>query len=114
MSMELITYNSSTGQVTFEGRTATIGGLQGANPEDMRASAANEQARAERKLRHGIVSDGAFSPSEMLYRARRLLAVADLIEAEQTTEKARKAAQRKAKAAATRAHNKDPFGFRNC
>lgn len=111
--MEPTTYNSSTGQVTFEGRTATIGGLQGVSHEAMRAMAADEKARAERKLRHGINSEGAFSPSEVLYRARRLLAVADLIEAEQATEKARKAAQRKAKAAATRAHNKDPFGFRN-
>ena len=82
-------------EVIFEGRRAWLGGTSTASPEAMRARAVDLQKEVARKA----------------FDARRLLAWADAVEAEQAEAEAKAAAERKAKAAATRARRADPFGF---
>lgn len=85
----------SSWDVTFEGQRAQISGTHLVTPEGMRMRAdANEQ-----------------HAQEELYRARRLRALAAVVEQQQTEEAARKAQQRKERSARTRAHKRDPFGF---
>lgn len=80
--------------VTFEGRTFW-GLMPAGTPATLRALADDNEARA----------------TELLFKARMARAVADVKEERATVEAERKAAQRRERAAATRAHNRDPFGF---
>ena len=80
---------------TFEGRTFTFGGSAFETVESLMASALWHQERARREAA----------------AARFALALAHRMERDQAEEAARKAGQRKARAAATRARRADPFGF---
>lgn len=63
---------------------------------------AGERQSAERNLKRLLID---------LERCARRLAVIDLLEREAAAEAAEARLQRNAKAAFTRAHNKDPWGF---
>ena len=80
-------------RVDFEGRSTWMHVTR--DVEALRASAERLESEA----------------ADRLYRARRARALADRFEVEQTTEAERKATQRRERAAATRAHKADPFGF---
>jgi hypothetical protein len=98
MSADDITVKSTGGGyvVTYEGRTAAVGGFSYATPDAMLRAA--ERAESDRQGRYE-------------YQARRYRALAAYVTAQQATETARRTAQRRERAAATRAHNRDPFGF---
>lgn len=83
-------------EVTFEGRLAIMGGTDLASPEAMLEAAQQLEQRA----------------TDAVYRARRLRALAAHVAAQRAAEAERAEAQRNARAAATRAHNRDPFGFK--
>lgn len=80
--------------VTFEGRRSWPVSLDH-DPANLRASAERLEAEA----------------ADRLYRARRARALADHFEIEQAQQAQAARRQRRERAAATRAHNADPFGF---
>ena len=84
-------------EVTFRGNTATVSGTSYANPTAMRETAAADRLRA----------------ALLLHNAARYEALADAVEADEAEREAAARAERIRKAAATRAKNKDRFGFRS-
>lgn len=83
-------------EIVFEGRTMLTFDPNTQSLEDLEANAI---ALAERA-------------AQAAYRARRAAAIVRLIKKQRAEEAEQKRLSRNAKAAATRAHNADPFGFK--
>jgi len=94
-------------KVTFEGKTYDLGSLP--SVDKARENAKDESERADRKAKHGTGS--ADEVERHRIRSRMYAALADKLEADRRADDERRKESANRKRAATREHNKDPFGF---